>query len=337
MPVILGIETSCDETAVAVVEDQTRVSANVIYTQTVHAGYGGVVPELASREHVSRLHPLTAAALRQARLAPAELDGIAVTRGPGLIGCLLVGVAYAKALAVSLEIPFVGVNHLEGHAISNRLVSPDFPFPHVTLIVSGGHTSLVLVESWESFITLGQTRDDAAGEALDKIGKLVGLPYPAGAAIDQIARTGDGQAINFPRARLEEGSLDFSFSGLKTAAAIHLEKNPESAGPAGQPDFLASFQAAVVDVLVEKLLAAARTKAARGIALAGGVACNSVLRRNAEIAARQAGLAFSAPPPEYCTDNAAMVAARGAIELDAGRFSSLDMVAVPSWPVGEAI
>jgi len=337
MSVILGIETSCDETAVAIVVNQTRVAANIIYTQTVHAIYGGVVPELASREHVSRLDPLIDQALRTAGIALTDLDGIAVTRGPGLIGCLLVGVAYAKSLALSLNKPFVGVNHLEGHAISNRLAAPDFSFPHVTLIVSGGHTSLVLIESWEKFTTLGQTRDDAAGEALDKIGKLVGLPYPAGATIDKIVQTGNPQAIKFPRARLEEGSLDFSFSGLKTAAALYLEKNPQAGGTDGLPDFLASFQAAVVDVLVEKLLAAATSVGARGLALAGGVACNSVLRQKTHAAAQQANLAFSAPPPEYCTDNAAMIAARGAIELDAGRSSPIDTVAIPSWPVGEKI
>jgi len=337
MSVILGIETSCDETAVAVVVDQIHVAANIIYTQTVHASYGGVVPELASREHVNRLSPLVDEALQQAGIALADLDGIAATRGPGLIGCLLVGVAYAKSLALSLDKPFVGVNHLEGHAISNRLVAPDFPFPHMTLIVSGGHTSLVLVESWEKFTTLGQTRDDAAGEALDKIGKLVGLPYPAGATIDKIALAGNPQAIKFPRARLEEGSLDFSFSGLKTSAAIYLEKNPQAGEKDGLPDFLASFQAAVVDVLVEKLLAAATSAGAHGVALAGGVACNSVLRQKTRTAAHRAGLAYSAPLPEYCTDNAAMIAARGAIELDAGRSSPIDIVAVPSWPVGKKI
>jgi len=337
MSVILGIETSCDETAVAVVTGQTRVNANISYTQTVHADYGGVVPELASREHLSRLHPLFSRALQQAGIEKEDLDGIAVTRGPGLIGCLLVGVACAKGLSVALDIPFVGVNHLEGHAVSNRLITPDFAFPHVTLIVSGGHTSLVLVKSWEEFITLGQTRDDAAGEALDKIGKLVGLPYPAGADIDRLARDGNPTTVNFPRARLAEGSLDFSFSGVKTAAAIFLEKNPEVLKPASLPDFLASFQAAIVDVLVEKLILAAQTHNAVGVALAGGVACNSVLRQKAKDAAAASGLAYSAPPPEYCTDNAAMIAARGAIDLDAGRYSPLDMVAVPNWPVGVSI
>jgi N6-L-threonylcarbamoyladenine synthase len=337
MSVIVGIETSCDETAVAVVAGQVRVKANIIYTQTVHAQYGGVVPELASREHLSRLEPLFTAALEQAGITSREIDGIAVTRGPGLIGCLLVGVAYAKGLSVALRVPFVGVNHLEGHAISNRLAAPDFGFPHVTLIVSGGHTSLVRVESWEKFTTLGQTRDDAAGEALDKIGKLVGLPYPAGAAIDQLARGGDPTTIKFPRARLEENSLDFSFSGVKTAAAMYLEKHPDTARPESLPDFFASFQAAIVDVLVEKLILAAQMHHAVGVALAGGVACNSLLRQQTKRAADQTGLAYSSPPPEYCTDNAAMIAARGAIELDAGRHSSLEMVAVPSWPVGNFI
>lgn len=337
MSAILGIETSCDETAVAVVTDQIHVKANIIYTQTVHAAYGGVVPELASREHVSRLHPLFTKALERAGLGKSEIDGIAVTRGPGLIGCLIVGVAYAKGLAASLGVPFIGVNHLEGHAISNRLVRPDFGFPHVTLIVSGGHTSLVKVESWETFTTLGQTRDDAAGEALDKIGKLVGLPYPAGADIDILARDGNPTAIKFPRARLEEGSLDFSFSGVKTSAAMYLEKHPEAAQPESLPDFFASFQAAIVDVLVEKLILAAQTHHAVGVALAGGVACNSVFRQETERAAQEAGLAYSSPPSEYCTDNAAMIAARGAIELDAGRCSPLDLVAVPSWPVGKQI
>ncbi len=337
MSVILGLETSCDETAVAVVANQVQVMTNVTYTQTVHKHYGGVVPELASREHLSRLQPLLKEALRRAKINEADIDGIAVTRGPGLIGCLLVGVAYAKGLSASLGKPFIGVNHLEGHAVSNRLVDPDFGFPHVTLIVSGGHTSLVRVESWDRFTTLGQTRDDAAGEALDKIGKLVGLSYPAGAAIDKISQQGSPAAINFPRARLEKGSLDFSFSGVKTAAAIYLEKNPQAAEPQSLPDFLASFQAAIVDVLTEKLLSAAAVTNARGIALAGGVACNTLLRRKTKSAAERAGLAFSVPLPEYCTDNAAMIAARGAIQLDAGESSPLDMVAVPSWPVGQPI
>jgi N6-L-threonylcarbamoyladenine synthase len=337
MSVILGIETSCDETAVAVVTNQIEVKSNIIYTQTVHADYGGVVPELASREHLSRLHPLFTDALAQAGIDKKDIDGIAVTRGPGLIGCLLVGVAYAKGLSASLEVPFIGVNHLEGHAISNRLVAPDFGFPHVTLIVSGGHTSLVKVESWETFITLGQTRDDAAGEALDKIGKLVGLPYPAGAAIDKLAQDGNPTAIKFPRARLEEGSLDFSFSGVKTSAAIYLEKHPEVAQPEALPDFFASFQAAIVDVLVEKLMLAAKIHHACGVALSGGVACNSMLRNKTEHAAKDAGLAYSSPPLEYCTDNAAMIAARGAIELDAGRSSPMDLVAVPTWAVGKEV
>ncbi len=334
MSIILGIETSCDETAAAIVADQTHVVANVIYTQTVHAEYGGVVPELASREHVSRLRPLVVDAFDIARIKPARIDGIAVTRGPGLIGCLLVGVSYAKGLSVALGKPFIGVNHLEGHVVSNRLVTPDFPFPHVTLIVSGGHTSLVRIDSWEKYETLGQTRDDAAGEALDKIGKLVGFPYPAGPTIDRTARDGNPEAIKFPRAWLEEGSLDFSFSGVKTSAAVYLEKHAEAAKEESLPDFLASFQAAIVDVLVEKLIAAAQKIDAKGVALAGGVASNSQLRAETRAAADKSGLAFSAPPAEYCTDNAAMIAARGAIELDAGRFSPLDTVAVPTWPVG---
>ena len=336
MSIILGLETSCDETAVAVVADQVHVLANVTHTQTVHAHYGGVVPELASREHLGRLPGLLQETLTEAHLTSSDIDGIAVTRGPGLIGCLLVGISYAKGLSVTLGKPFIGVNHLEGHAVSNRLTYPDFPLPHVVLIVSGGHTALVWVKNWEDFSTLGQTRDDAAGEALDKIGKLVGLAYPAGATIDQLALTGNPAAINFPRARLEEGSLDFSFSGIKTAAAIHLERNPKVMGPDRLPDFLASFQMAIVDVLVEKLVAAAITARAHGIAIAGGVACNSVLRRKTQLAAKQAGLAFAVPPPYYCTDNAAMIAARGAIDLDSGGQSPLDLTGLPSWPIGHS-
>jgi len=334
MATTLGIETSCDETAVAIVRDLVQVEANIIHTQTVHADYGGVVPELASREHVSRLQPLVTMALEKAGRSFSNIDGIAVTRGPGLVGCLLVGVGFAKGLAAALDLPVIGVNHLEAHAVSNRLTAPDFPLPHVTLIVSGGHTSLVRVDAWDSFTTLGQTRDDAAGEALDKIGKLVFLPYPAGAVIDEIAQRGDPEAIKFPRARLEKGSCDFSYSGIKTAAAIYLEKNPETIDQKNLPDFLASFQAAVIDVLVEKLMYAGRRENARGIAIAGGVACNSTLRQKIELAAARDGLAFSAPSADLCTDNAAMIAARGAIELEAGRQSPLSMTAVPSWPVG---
>jgi N6-L-threonylcarbamoyladenine synthase len=243
-------------------------------------------------------------------------------------------VGYAKGLAVSLDIPFVGVNHLEGHAVSNRLTAPDFPLPHVTLIVSGGHTSLVRVDNWDTFLTLGQTRDDAAGEALDKIGKLIGLPYPAGGVIDRIAAQGDPEAIPFPRARLEEGSLDFSYSGVKTAAAIHLEKYPEARTEEHLPNFIASYQAAVIDILIEKLILAAQRENARGVTIAGGVACNSRLREKVALAAAREGFAFSAPSADLCTDNAAMIAARGAIELDAGRASPINLTAVPSWPVG---
>ncbi len=337
MSLTLGIESSCDETAVAVVEDFTHVRANCIHTQTIHADYGGVVPELASREHVSRLRPLLQEALSSAGCALRSIDGIAVTRGPGLIGCLLSGVSFAKALALRIQRPFIGVNHLEAHAVSPRLVDPDFPLPHVSLIASGGHTSLVLTQDWDRFQTLGQTRDDAAGEALDKVGKLVGLPYPAGATIDRIAQAGNPHAIRFPRAMLEEGSLDFSFSGLKTAAAIYLEDHPEVIPENALPDFLASFQAAVVDVLVAKLMVAAQTTQADGVALTGGVACNSLLRRRVAHEAERARLSFVAPPPDLCTDNAAMISARGAIDLAAGKQSPRSLTAVASWPLRSAI
>src|SRR3972149_5032402 len=275
---ILGIETSCDETAAAVVQDGRKILSNIILSQNVHEIYGGVVPELASREHLKTIIPVVERALAQASLQPGQLDGIAVTYGPGLAGSLLIGLCFAKGMAYSFDKSLVGINHLEGHLFSNYLEQPEFFPPFVCLVISGGHTLLVYVESDGNYQLLGQTRDDAAGEAFDKVGNLLGLGYPAGPRLDKLAQTGNREAVKFPRAYLEKDSFDFSFSGIKTAVALHWNNLPELEREVTIADIAASFQEAVVDVLVEKLIRAAQRKKVRKIALAGGVACNSRLR-----------------------------------------------------------
>lgn len=324
---LLGIETSCDDTAVAVVEDGRRILANLVSSQdALHARYGGVVPELASRSHIEHLSPLLQAALAQAGVTLHDIDVIAATQGPGLIGALLVGFSLAKALAYGLRKPLVPVHHLEGHIAAVYLEYPDIPVPFVALVVSGGHSDLYYCPHQGHYVVLGRTRDDAAGECFDKVAKMLHLGYPGGPIIDRLARQGNPQAFHFPRAMLQHESLDFSFSGLKTAVRTHLLQAtdahgrplfhddtfwPLPASPAWEQqrnDILASFQQAVVDVLVAKTLRAAQTTAARAIVACGGVACNSALRRHLAQAAEAHHLPVFFPSPPLCTDNAAMIA-----------------------------
>jgi N6-L-threonylcarbamoyladenine synthase len=323
---ILGIETSCDETAAAVVVDARQVLSSVVSSQVdLHARYGGVVPEIASRAHVELLTPVVAQALVEAGIDDDHVDAVGATVGPGLVGALLVGVSAAKALALVWDVPFVAVNHLEAHLYAAFLEEPDLELPIVVLLVSGGHTLLVLMEGHGRYRLLGSTIDDAAGEAFDKVARFLGLGYPGGPAIDAIAMEGDPAAVAFPRAILDEG-YDFSFSGVKTAVVNHVRKHPE----ASTPDVAASFQEAVVDVLVTKARRAAAEHGATGLCLAGGVAANSQLRERLLDACVADGLRAFLPSRSMCTDNAAMVAAAAWWRLQSDGPSPLDTGADPN-------
>lgn len=308
---ILGIESSCDDTAAAVLKND-QVLANVLTSQdAIHARFGGVVPELASRNHLQAIQPVVARALLQAGITLKDIDLIAATQGPGLIGSLLVGFSYAKALSYVQGIPMVGVDHMAGHILSVFLDSPQPSFPYIALIVSGGTSSIYRADSETCFRLLGRTRDDAAGEAFDKVAKLLGLPYPGGPQISRLATSGDADHVKFPRAWLDEDSLDFSFSGLKTAVLNHVRKNDRSGGGGRVEDVCASFQEAVVEVLVKKTITAALRENIQTIVIGGGVAANPRLRAvfTEECAAR--GVRFFSPAPVFCTDNGAMIALAG--------------------------
>jgi N6-L-threonylcarbamoyladenine synthase len=337
---ILGIETSCDETAAAVVENGRHIVSSIVASQAaLHAKYGGVFPEIASRKHVETIYPVVASALSQAHVALEAVDAIAVTRGPGLAGSLVVGMNMAKGLALGSGLPLLGINHLEAHLYSIWLVEdePEPTFPLLGLIVSGGHSELVLMNDHLSYERLGGTLDDAAGEAYDKVARLLGLAYPGGPAIQQTADSGDPEEFKFPRAWLED-TWDFSFSGLKTAVLREVRKRqPEleagvEAPRPGLPiaDLAASFQAAVVDVLVGKTLAAAEAFEAREILVAGGVSANRALRQAFQMRAK---IPVRVPPLELCTDNAAMTAAVGHHRLLNGQRDALDMDVLPTWPL----
>jgi N6-L-threonylcarbamoyladenine synthase len=329
--ITLGVETSCDETAVAVVEDGFRLRTNLIARQEhLHERYGGVVPEVAARAHVESLNPLLDRALRDAGIGFHDLDGVAVTVGPGLVGALLVGMAAAKAVALATGAPLIGVNHLEGHIWANFLVhGPPTP-PYVALVVSGGHTLLVHVPEDHRHELLGQTLDDAAGEAFDKVARLLGLGFPGGPAIDAIAADGDPAAVRFPRAMADSDDLDFSMSGLKTAVLRHVRAEREAGREISLPDVAASFQEAIVDVQVSKTIRAARERSVDTVLLGGGVVANRRLRERLAQAGADAGLRVLSPPPELCTDNAAMIACVGAARLARGERSSLDIAADPN-------
>ena len=318
---ILGIETSCDETAAAVVADGTTILSSVVASQIeVHKPYGGVVPELASRKHVEAIVPVVEQALEQAGSAP--VDAVAVTRGPGLVGALLVGFTFAKAWAFARGLPWIGVNHLEGHINSVFLTATPPVFPFVALLVSGGHTSIYHVTGHTGVELMGQTRDDAAGEAFDKVAKMLDLGYPGGGIIGKLSKQGDPAAIKFPRPDLDKQAFDFSFSGLKSAVRRHIETLPEGESPR-TADITAGFQEAVVDVLAYKLIHAARVKDCRHIAVVGGVAANERLREKVSAEAAAHGLKVHIPPIELCGDNAAMIAAVGYHYLKEGQRSSL--------------
>jgi len=334
---ILGIETSCDETAVAIVDDGHRVRCDLIATQfDVHAKYGGVVPELASRAHLEKLDALVEEALNQAGCTPDEIDAIAVTHAPGLIGSLLIGVTAAKTLAWGWGKPLIGIDHVHAHATSAAMDLDQDPWPAVALVASGGHTSLYHVRDYDDILLLGRTVDDAAGEAFDKVANILGLGYPGGSIVDRQARKGHAGAIKFPRSMLGPGSLDFSFSGLKTAVLYYVHGSGKTSGglerltPDDINDICASFSAAVADVLVEKTVAAAARTGAGTVVVGGGVAANSVLRARLASRCEAENLRLLLPATEYCTDNAAMIAALGAQLLAHGSADDLHLTASAS-------
>ena len=335
---LLGIETSCDETAAAVVEGGRVILSNAVASQAeLHAKYGGIFPEMASRQHIKTIHTIVEEALRQAHVSLEEVDAIAVTRGPGLPGSLVVGVNMAKGLVLASGLPLIGVNHLEGHLYSAWLhrageqPPPEPEFPLVALIVSGGHTELVLMQGHLQYERLGGTLDDAAGEAFDKVARLLNLGYPGGPAIQRAAQIGDPMAFRFPRAWLE-GSWNFSFSGLKTAVLREVRKLEKHNQSLPVADMAASFQEAVVDVLVTKTLRAAEQFQARGILIAGGVSANLALRQAIQ---EQAQVPVHIPPLYLCTDNAAMIAAAGHFRFVNGQRDEMDVDALPNWPLSE--
>ncbi|MDP4200266.1 MAG: tRNA (adenosine(37)-N6)-threonylcarbamoyltransferase complex transferase subunit TsaD [Bacteroidota bacterium] len=327
---VLGIESSCDETSAAVLRNGELASV-VVSSQFFHERFGGVVPELASRAHVRSALPIIREALRQANISASELDAVAVTYAPGLMGSLLVGLSVAKGLAIGLGVPLIGVHHIEAHVFSVLLEQnhPDIPF--VALIVSGGHTMLVLVKDIGEYELIGETLDDAAGEAFDKVGKLLGLAYPAGPEIDKLARDGNPNFIRFPRAMMEEGNHDFSFSGIKTSVSNWLKKHSEESYTI--PDIAASFQRAVVDVLATKTVDSADRLEVRDIICAGGVSANSELRERFQKECQRHGMRFFAPRPLFSTDNAAMIAMLGALKLARGHSSDFTLVAMPRQPL----
>ena len=329
--ITLGIETSCDETAVAVVEDGFSIRVNLIARQEhLHERFGGVVPEVAARAHVEALNPLQNQALEVSRLGFGDLDGVAVTSGPGLVGALLVGMAAAKALSLATGAPLIGVNHLEGHYWANFLVHGTPQPPYVALIVSGGHTMLIHVPELFHHVVLGQTLDDAAGEAFDKVARLLGLGFPGGPALDAAAKDGDPAAVRFPRAMEDSGDLDFSLSGLKTAVLRYVRGEHAAGREIDVPDLAASFQEAIVDVQVSKTIAAAERTGVPTVLLGGGVVANTRLRARLERDGARAGLEVLFPPPELCTDNAAMIASLGAARLARGERTSLDIPVDPN-------
>lgn len=333
---ILAIESSCDETAASVVKNGREILSNVISSQiALHTLYGGVVPEIASRKHIEKINQVIEAALLESGKQLSEMDAIGVTYGPGLVGALLVGVAEAKAIAYAAKKPLVGVHHIEGHVSANFIEHPDLEPPFLCLIVSGGHTHLVIVKDYGEFEILGRTRDDAAGEAFDKVARAVGLGYPGGPKIDKAAKEGNPDAIKFPRAKVEGNVYDFSFSGLKSAVLNHINHAHMMGKEIHVPDLAASFQNAVVDVLVSHTIQAAREYGFKKVAIAGGVASNSALRQGMKNACEKEGISFYYPSPIYCTDNAAMIGTAAYYEYKKGSRAGWDLNAVPNLKLGE--
>lgn len=331
---ILGIESSCDETSVAIVEDGSKIIVNLILSQMdLHRDFGGVVPELACRRHLEMINPLLETAISKAGIGWKDIDAVAVTSGPGLVGAVLIGVAAAKALAYSLNKPLIGVNHLEGHIYANLLAEGAIPYPAMVLLVSGGHTSLILAKGHGDYQLIGQTKDDAAGEAYDKIARMLNLGFPGGPVVDKAAQKGDRNAISFPRAMMENKSnFDFSFSGLKTAVIYYLRS--DKGKNAKIEDISACFQEAVVDVLVTKTIRAAKKFNTPHILMGGGVACNSRLREEMEIRGNKEGIKVHVPSPVLCTDNAAMIASAGYYMYRQGKVSDMSLDAVPIMKIG---
>ena len=331
---ILGIESSCDETAAAVVKNGREVLSNIISSQIViHRKFGGVVPEIASRKHIENIMPVIDAALREAKVTLEQIDAVAVTYGPGLVGALLVGLSAAKALAWATNKPLIGVNHLEGHVFANFLADETLKPPFMALVVSGGHTALLKVTSYNSFELLGQTRDDAAGEAFDKIARVMGLPYPGGPEIERLALGGNDEAMHFPLAKLDK-PYEFSFSGLKSAVINYLHNQEQAGREVNHSDVAASFQKAVVDALVKQAVLAMQATGYEKIVLAGGVSANKTLQNTLAQAMEGIGAQLVHPTPILCTDNAVMIACRGYFMYQAGIKSPLDLNAVPSLKLG---
>lgn len=332
---VLGIESSCDETAASVVKNGRTVLSNIISSQIdIHTLYGGVVPEIASRKHIERINFVIKESLSAAGVTLDDIDVIAVTYGPGLVGALLVGVAAAKAIAFAKDKPLVGVNHIEGHVAANFIEHPDLEPPFLCEIISGGHTHLAVAEDYGSFKILGRTRDDAAGEAFDKVARAMGLGYPGGPKIDAAAKDGDPHAIEFPRAHIEDAPYDFSFSGLKSAVLNYLNQCEMKKEPVFVPDIAASFQQAVTDVLVGNAMNAVKELKADRLALAGGVASNTAIRAAFQEACKRRGITLYVPSPVYCTDNAAMIASAGYYEYQKGVRHGWDLNAVPQLRLG---
>lgn len=333
---ILAIETSCDETSAAVVLNGTKVLSNIIWSQIeLHKVYGGVVPEIASRKHIEKMNPVIEEALNKANVTFEDIDAVAVTYAPGLVGALLVGLATAKAIAFALKKPLIGVHHIEGHICANFIEDPKFEPPFICMVVSGGHTHLVYVKDYGSYEVLGKTRDDAVGEAFDKVARAIGLGYPGGPKIDHLAKEGNSKAIDFPRAYLEPESYDFSFSGIKSAVLNYLNQCEMKNETVNKADIAASFQEAVIEVIVNKTIRAAKDNNIKRVALAGGVAANSKLRSEMKRACEAEGLQLQYPSMIYCTDNAAMIGCAAYYDYLKGIRHGMDLNAIPYLKIGD--
>lgn len=333
---ILAIESSCDETAAAVVKNGREVLSNVIYSQiALHTEYGGVVPEIASRRHIEKINQVIDQALSQSGKVLSDMSAIAVTYGPGLVGALLVGVSAAKAISFASGIPLVGVHHIEGHISANFIENKGLEPPFICLVVSGGHSHLVVVKDYGEYEIIGKTRDDAAGEAFDKVARAIGLGYPGGPKIDKVSKEGNPDAIHFPRAKVTDGEYDFSFSGLKSAVLNYLNSCQMKGEEINQADVAASFQKAVIDVLVDHSIEAVKKFGYKKFAIAGGVASNSSLRNALEVACKKEQIQFYYPSPVFCTDNAAMIGVAGYYEFQKGVRHGFDLNAVPNLKLGQ--